>query len=68
MSRNLRRLKENLKSKECKFCYIRLSNNCIIVHDMDTNQYYARCAHCDTVYNHNLAIEMLGIPEIIGIA
>jgi hypothetical protein len=68
MSRNLRRLKESLKSEECKFCYIQLFNNCVIVHDMDTNQYYARCAYCDTVYNHEFGIEILGIPDLIGIS
>jgi hypothetical protein len=68
MSRNLRRLREKLRSKDCQFCSLSMLNNCLVIHDVDTNQYFAQCRHCMTVYNHNFNIEHLGVPGIIGVA
>ena len=67
MSRNLRRLKERLKTKSCYFCYTKLMNNVIVIHDIDVNQYFAQCSHCMTIYNHDFNIEHLGVPRQIGI-
>lgn len=68
MSRNLRRLKEKLRSKDCQLCSIPLEGNYVVIRDVDTNQYYAQCVECMTIYNHELGFEHLGIPSIIGVS
>jgi hypothetical protein len=68
MSRNLRRLKERLKSKDCHFCHTKLMIDGIVIHDIDVNQYFAQCVHCMTVYSHDFSIEHLGVPREIGLS
>jgi len=68
MSRNLRRLKEKLKCRECHFCHTELMTNSIIIHDIDVNQFFAQCIYCMTVYSHDHSVEHLGIPRQIALS
>ena len=68
MSRNLLRLKERLKTKDCHFCHTRLMIVGIVIHDVDVNQFFAQCIYCMTVYNHDHSVEHLGIPRQIALS
>ena len=68
--KNLRKLAERLKDRDCDVCGYPLYNNSIPITELTIkmSNLHVQCTNCLSIYDHSLELKHIGITRNVGLA